>query len=204
VLRTRWLRGVLIALPGLVLAGFGAAHPAPLDAGNAHWWTDLHVLLLPVFPLLAAAQWFLLAPAHPVVRWAGRLAAFGFGVFYGGLDAVAGIAAGTVTAAQGSVTPVTGAVFAIGDQLGYVGAGCFLAASVLITAGIAPHARWRTAPGALLLLAASVSFLDSHIFWPRGALTMAVIAVGMFLLAIAWRHEIPAVATPEMISRSGA
>jgi hypothetical protein len=184
VLRTRWLRALLIAAPALVLAGFGVVHPAPLDAANAHWWATLHVLLLPVFPLLAAAQWFLLSPAHPVIRWAGRLAAFGFAVFYGGLDAVAGIGAGTVTAAQNGVTPVTGAVFAIGDTLGYIGAGCFLAANIAVTAGIAPHARWRAIPGAVLLLAASVSFVDSHIFWPRGVFTMIAVAVGMFLLAV--------------------
>jgi hypothetical protein len=175
---------VLIAAPGLVLAGFGVVHPAPLDAANAHWWATLHILLLPVFPLLAAAQWILLTPTHPVVRWTGRLAAFGFGVFYGGLDAVAGIGAGTVTAAQNAVTPVTGAVFAIGDTLGYIGAGCFLAANLLITAGIAAHARWRTLPGAVLLLAASVSFIDSHIFWPRGVFTMVAVAAGLFLLAL--------------------
>ncbi|MFD1050611.1 hypothetical protein ACFQ1S_36335, partial [Kibdelosporangium lantanae] len=79
---------------------------------------------------------------------------------------------------------VTGAVFAIGDTLGYVGAGCFLAANIFVTAGVAPHARWRTVPGAVLLLAASVSFLDSHIFWPRGVFTMIGVAAGMFLLAV--------------------
>lgn len=182
--RTRWLRAVLVAIPALILAGFGAAHPAPLDASNAGWWTTLHVLLLPVFPLLACSQWVLLTRAHPAVRWTGRVAAFGFAAFYGGLDAVAGIAAGTVTATQNAVTPVTGAVFTIGDQLGYIGAGCFLVASLLLVAGIASHARWRAAPGAVLLLAASVSFIDSHIFWPRGALTMLAVGAGLFLLAI--------------------
>jgi hypothetical protein len=37
-------------------------------------------------------------------------------------------------------------------------------------------------PGAVLLLAASVSFLDSHLFWPRGVFTMLAVDVGMFLL----------------------
>ncbi|SMD26032.1 hypothetical protein [Kibdelosporangium aridum] len=183
--RTQWSRAILIALPGLLLAGFGAVHPAPLDAANAHWWTTMHVLLLPVFPLLAVAQWVLLAPAHPAVRWTGRVAAFGFAVFYDGLDAVAGIAAGTVTMEQHSVTPITGAVFHIGDLLGYIGAGCFLMANLCITATIAQHVGWRALPGGLLLLAASVSFLDSHIFWPRGVFTMVAVAVGMFLLALA-------------------
>ena len=34
-----------------------------------------------------------------------------------------------------------------------------------------------------MLIVAAVSFLDSHIFWPRGVFTMLGIAVGMALLA---------------------
>jgi hypothetical protein len=178
---SRWLRAALLAVPGLILAGFGVFHPAPLEVDTAQWWTTLHVLLLPVFPLLAMAQWILLSPAPPVIRWPGRVAAFGFAAFYGGLDAVAGIAAGTVTHTQHAVTPVTFAVFTIGDTLGYIGAGCFLAANVLI---VAAHFTWRAIPGAVLLLAASISFIDSHIFWPRGVFTMVAVAIGMFLLSL--------------------
>jgi hypothetical protein len=197
MVQSRWARAVLFAVPGLMLAGFGMVHPAPLAAGNAQWWATLHVWLLPVFPLLAAAQWIMLAPAPPVLRRPGRLAAFGFATFYGGLDAVSGIGAGTVVHAQHDVTPVTGAVFAIGDTLGYIGAACFLAANVLITAAVVPQAGWRAAPGAVLLLAASVSFLDSHIFWPRGVVTMIAVAAGMYLLRVV------AAPSPQARSTSG-
>jgi hypothetical protein len=128
------------------------------------------------------AQWLLLSLAPAVLRRPGRLAAFGFAAFYGGLDAVAGIAAGTVVHTEHAVTPVTGAVFGIGDTLGQAGALCFLAANVAVIATVAREASWRAAPGAVILLAASVSFFDSHIFWPRGVLTMLGIAAGMFLL----------------------
>src|SRR6185312_12346487 len=103
------------------LAGWGLAHPLALGPASAPWWTTLHVVLLPVFPLLAVAQWLLLSFAPAALRRPGRLAAFGFAAFYGGLDAVAGIAAGTVVHAQHGATPVAGAVFGIGDLLGYVG-----------------------------------------------------------------------------------
>ncbi|WIY00928.1 hypothetical protein QRX60_43925 [Amycolatopsis mongoliensis] len=182
MLGPRWFPAALFAVPGLLLAGFGAVHPAVLDAATAPWWTTLHIILLPVFPLPAAAQWLLLAPAPPWIRWPGRLAAFGFAAFYGGLDAVAGIAAGTVTAAQRGVTPVVGSLFEVGDLLGHIGAGCFLAATVLIVVATAVRAGWRVVPGAAFLLIASVSFLDSHIFWPRGVFTMVGAAVGMSLL----------------------
>src|SRR5690348_1657794 len=93
-------RGVVVALPALVLAGLGITHPARLDAGTAVWWMNLHVLALPLFPLLAAAQWVMLDRAPAVLRMIGRLAAFGFAVYYDGLDAVDGIAAGAVVHAH--------------------------------------------------------------------------------------------------------
>lgn len=179
---SRGLRAALFAGPGLLLAGFGAVHPGVLDAATAQRWAVLHVVLLPVFPLPAVAQWLLLAPASPWLRRPGRLAAFGFAAFYGGLDAVAGIAAGTVTHVQHGVSPVVGALFEVGDLLGHIGAGCFLAASALIVVAAIVRAGPRALPGGVLLLAASVSFLDSHIFWPRGVLTMVAVAAGMALL----------------------
>lgn len=176
---SRSLRGFLVAVPGLLLAGFGAVHPAQLDAATAPWWTTLHVILLPVFPLVAVAQWYLLAPAPPWLRWPGWVAAFGYAAFYGGLDAVAGIAAGTVVHAQHGVTPVVGAVFTAGDQVGLFGSACFLVASALIVVTAILRAGWRAVPGGVVLLVASVSFLDSHIFWPRGVVTMLGVAAGM-------------------------
>ncbi len=183
--RARVLRIVLIALPGVGLAGMGLLHPAHLTADTAQWWSTLHVLLLPVFPLLGAALWFLLEGAPVLLRRAGRLAAFGFAVYYDGLDAVDGIAAGAaVHAQQGRRTGVDAAVFQIGDRLGDWGAWSFLVASVVIVVAIAMRAGPVAAlPGGAVLLVSSVSFLDSHIFWPRGVLTMLGIATGMALLA---------------------
>jgi len=173
----------VFAVPGLLLAGFGIAHPAVLDAATASWWTTLHVVLLPVFPLLAVAQWQMLSSAPSWLRIPGRLAAYGFATFYGGLDAVAGIAAGAVADAQHAVTPVIGAVFAIGDLLGHVGAACFLAANVVIVIAATLRSKWRSVPGGLLLLIAGLSFIDSHIFWPRGVFTMLAVAIGMAQLS---------------------
>jgi hypothetical protein len=143
----------------------------------------LHVLLLPVLPLLGAAQWVLLTPAPAPLRWVGRLAAYGYAAFYTGLDAVAGIAAGTVEEASGGVSPLTGRLFEVGDVLGYIGAWCFLVGSVCVIAAGLRHRGWWGVPGAVLLLLASVSFLDSHLFWPRGVFTMFAIGVGMLLLS---------------------
>src|SRR5688572_1628491 len=89
---------IVVAAP-LLLAMMGLAHPRPLDSSSAQRWADMHVLLLPVFPLVALGFAVPLwgrpnrtaAGAATVVAWA---AAFTYACFYSGLDAVAGIAAG--------------------------------------------------------------------------------------------------------------
>lgn len=175
-------RAVLIALPALVIAGLGCVHPGHLTAETAQWWSTLHVILLPVFPLLAAAQWRALDGAPVALRWPGRLAAFGFGVYYDGLDALAGIAAGAIVHEEGR-GPAALAVLEIGDRLGLVGAWCFLIANgVIVVAALVARAGWAVVPGGAVLLTASVSFLDSHLFWPRGVLTLLGVAVGLVLL----------------------
>jgi hypothetical protein len=190
--RSRAARTALIASPAVILAGMGCVHPAHLGAGTAQWWSTLHVLLLPVFPLLGAAQWFLLDDAPVWLRRTGRVAAAGFAVYYDGLDAVDGIAAGTLVHTQGRWTNATAAVFHIGDRLGHLGTWSFLAASLAAAAAITSRAGLAALPGGLLLLASSVSFLDSHIFWPRGVVTMLGIAGGMALLAMAEPMRRPA------------
>lgn len=176
-------RAVAVALPALLLGGLGLTHPIRLTEGTAWWWMNLHVVLLPIFPLLAGALWLMLERAAPVLRVAGRLAAFGFAVFYDGLDAVDGIAAGAVVHAHHGYA--ASAIFTIGDRLGHWGAWCFLVASVTVVAALALRSGWAALPGAVFLLPAAASFLNSHIFWPRGVLTMLAIAIGLALLTLA-------------------
>lgn len=175
---------ILLALPGVLLAGLGLVHPHSLDARTAQWWSDLHVLLLPVFPLLGAAQWVLLAGTRRWVRWLGRTAAFGYVAFYTGLDAVAGIAAGAVVHTLHGRGPADRAVFGVGETLGDVGAWCFLLASVLIAVNRMQQDSRLAVAGGALLLTGSVLFLDSHIFWPVGVITMLLLAGGMALLGL--------------------
>ncbi|MGP3926634.1 hypothetical protein [Streptomyces sp. 8N616] len=194
-LRTIALRDiVLVSAPPLMLAGAGLVHPDVLTRSTAGHWAGLHIWLLPLFPLLALGVVVPLwgrpgrdaAGAATVVAWAG---AFGYAVFYTGLDAVAGIAAGTVRGHAGAHPgTVVHPLFRTGDALGHAGAhalgGAVLAASVAL---FLRH-RARVLPGAVLLLIACWSFTDSHIFWPRGVLTMLAFALGFALLAMAPRR----------------
>jgi hypothetical protein len=172
-----------VALPGLVLAAIGTTHPHDLTVDTAGWWRDMHIGLAFVFPLLGAAQWVLLDLGPAPVRRLGRLMAFGYAVLYGVLDAMAGIGAGALAVVQGGRTPLADPLFDVGNALGSIGAWCFLVGGVLTTVAVASQAGLRALPGGLLLLVASIVFLDSHIYWPMGVLAMLGLAAGFALLS---------------------
>ncbi|WP_394614811.1 hypothetical protein JNUCC0626_33900 [Lentzea sp. JNUCC 0626] len=179
------MRTLLVALPGLVLAGIGLTHPHHLDASTAQWWQNMHVILAVIFPLLGAAQWVLLDDSPRYVRYPARLAAFGYVVFYGALDALAGIGGGALVLQNGGRAPGDAAIFRIGNQLGTVGAWCFFAASLAIAVCALLKHRLKAIPGALFLMAGSYLFLSSHIYWPKGVIACTCIAIGMAALSYA-------------------
>lgn len=181
----RWLPIAAVALPALILAGVGLTHPTLLNSGTADWWTTLHVILVPLFPLLGVAIWVLLRDDRTAVGWGGRIAAIAYVIFYGALDAVSGIATGTVVrAGEAADSPVLGALFGVGNVLGHVGGYAFFVAVILVLGS-----AWRRgARGWLffvavgILLVTGYSFTTSHIYWPRGGLTMIGLAVGLALI----------------------
>ncbi|GGU20129.1 hypothetical protein [Lentzea flava] len=173
------MRTLLVALPGLVLAGIGLTHPHLLDATTAGWWQNMHIILAVIFPLLGAAQWVLLADTPKLVRYPARVAAFGYVVFYGALDALAGIGGGAMTLANGGRSAADAPIFKIGNQLGHVGAWCFFAVSLAIAVCVLLKHKVKAIPGAVFLLIGSYLFLDSHIYWPKGVIACTSIAIGM-------------------------
>ncbi|MER7926142.1 hypothetical protein ABTY96_23855 [Streptomyces sp. NPDC096057] len=179
---------VLVTAAPLLLALAGAVHPRHLTAATAGHWAGLHIVLLPVFPFLALG---LVVPlwgrprrdtegALTVLAWAGCL---GYAVYYSGLDAVAGISAGTVV--HHGVHGAAGRLFATGDELGRAGVYALAVACLATCAVLYRRHGARVLPGAVVLLAACWSFVDSHIFWPRGVLTMLGFALAFGLLTAA-------------------
>jgi hypothetical protein len=178
----------LVTAAPLLLAVAGLVHPRHLTAATAGAWAGLHTALLPVFPFLVLG---LIVPlwgrprrdaegALTVLAWAGCL---GYAAYYSGLDAVAGISAGTVV--DHGVHGAAGRLFAVGDDLGRTGVYALAVAGVATCAVLYRRHGVRVLPGAVVLLAACWSFVDSHIFWPRGVLTMLGFAVAFTLLTVA-------------------
>lgn len=173
------------ALPALLLAGLGVVHPHYLGTETASLWWQLHVALLPVFPLLAVVLWVLLGGEHGVVAWAARIAAYGYAVFYTALDVLAGIAAGYAVQTEGRPSQVSVDLRSLGNDLGTIGAYAFVVASVLTVVVLVRRDGRAALPGAVLLIAGSVPFADGHVYWPIGGIGLIGIGAGCALLAAA-------------------
>lgn len=225
---TRWTTALLAALPGLLLAGLGLAHPHHLGTDTAAQWWQLHVVLLPLFPLLAVVLWWLLRGERGPLVWAARVAAYTYATFYTALDALAGIAAGYAVQSIGEPTQATLDLRSLGNDLGTVGAYAVVAAVVLTVvvlvrrdARAAPGARGgglvsiaagqpRTnrsctrepTIGAVLLILGAVPFAVGHVYWPVGGIGLLAFAAGSALVAAA-RSPVPA-GRADLIPTGGA
>jgi hypothetical protein len=146
-------------------------------------------VLLPIFPLLALGFVVLLwgrpradlAGVATVVAW---VSASVYAIGYTGLDAVAGVAAGAVQGQDGDPAELRRLVLAlydVADRLGQTGVYALLLAVLAGTVALAARHGPRVFAGSVVLLGAGYSFIDSHIFWPRGVLTMLAMAAGFAL-----------------------
>ena len=169
-------------VPALVALIAGLFHPGNLNAGTAELWRNLHIVLLPVFPLIGFGPWLL---ARSVGGWWARGAALGgflFAVFYTSLDVLAGIAAGTVFLAD--QPDAIGSLFRIGDALAPIGvvglAGGFAVATVAIA-----RQRIAAVPGGILAVVGAALILPGHVWFPLGTLALALVIAGTVVLSLA-------------------
>ena len=195
----------LVTVAPVVLAAAGLVHPRNLTATTAGHWAGLHIALLPVFPFLALG---LVVPlwgrprrdaegALTVLAWGGCLC---YAAYYSGLDAVAGISAGVVV--DHGVPGAAGRLFGTVDALGRAGVYGLSVAALATCAVLWRRHGTRVLPGAVVLSVACWSFVDSHIFWPRGVFTMLGFALGFALLTWAASRTSEDVATPGRLTNS--
>jgi hypothetical protein len=125
--RMGWPSFVAVTAPPLLLAGLGLTHPNDLSGASAGWWTSLHIILVPLFPLLGLSHWVLLHRRPGVIAWIGRVAAFLYIAFYAVTDHIAGIGTGVVMQQSGasstSERPEIGWLFGVANDVGGAGFG---------------------------------------------------------------------------------
>ena len=174
---------LLVSLPAVACALVGLTHPVNLNMASAEQWRNLHLILIPIFPLIGLASWLIGRTAGVWFGRAGALFGYGFATFYTALDILAGVAGGVLVIAGNS--DATGSVFAIARILANIGvvslvAGCLVAGvAAFRVAGIA------ALPGALLATVGAVLVQPGHIYLGRGTVAMMLFAGGFVIMAFA-------------------
>lgn len=177
-----------VAVPPIALAIIGTTHPEHLTMASALYWRNLHVITLPIFPLLGFAPWLIVRFRHSLaLNWVAGILGFAFAVFYTGLDVLAGIGAGGLKVDGMGMATTT--VFGLGDDLGRIGAIALIAATVLAGIVAITLAGVFAIPGAVLVVAGAICLWRDHIFFPIGVLGQVLLAVGWVVLIVALRRR---------------
>lgn len=180
-----WWYAVLLALPGLVLAGAGLLHPHALSYDSAQRWTVLHLAGLFVFPLVGLALAMLVRGRMDAVAWVVRLTAYVYATAYSALDVISGIGAGWATWRLGPDADRPDAVrhlFEIGGRLGEVGSWALIVSTGVVALDALRRLRLAALPGLVLLPGAWLVHVG-HIFAPTGVAGMVLLGLGTGWLA---------------------
>ena len=171
------LLSLAVLVPPLGLAIVGITHPERLTADSAEYWRNLHIALLPVFPLLGFGPWLVIRGYDRFLTWLVGILGFVYAVFYTGLDVLAGIGAGGLK--LDDMGMATGTVFGLGRDIGFVGSVAFIAACAITALATFRRAGLVAVPGGVVLVVGSFLFLNDHIYFPLGVLGQLCIAVGL-------------------------
>lgn len=185
---------VLLALPGLVLAGAGLFHPHSLSHETSWRWFSLHVPGLLVFPLVGVALMVLVRGRHDPLAWAVRAGAYVYATFYTALDVISGMAAGWVTHELGPGVErpeEVSLLFRLGTPVGEVGSWALLATTVLLVADLARRRRLPAAGAGLVLVVGAWLVHVDHIFAPTGVVGCALLGLGTAAVALLDVSDIP-------------
>lgn len=181
---------LLVSVPALLCAAIGLTHPPTLNAASADHWRNMHIVLIPIFPLIGLAPWLIARRAGVAWGRAGAVFGYGFATLYTSLDLLAGVAGGALVASGNS--DATGAVFAVARVVGAIGV-VSLALGVVV-AGIAAYrvAGLRTIPGSLLALVGALLVQPGHIYLGVGTVAMMLLAGGFVVLALSVSRPVAA------------
>jgi hypothetical protein len=185
---------VAVLLPPLLIGLVGTTHPAHLTQDASAHWRDLHIVLLPLFPLLALGPWLVARSIIPLYGTITLVLGYVYACFYSALDILAGIAAGALKHdREGGLATV----FRYAGDLGDVGSVAYVGATAAAAGCLLRVAGPRVLVGAVVALGGAFGFMQNHVYWPGGVLSMAAIAVGWALmLLVAQRPQRPSSALP--------
>ncbi|QGG41412.1 hypothetical protein [Aeromicrobium yanjiei] len=164
-----------LLVPPVLIALVGTTHPDRLTMDAAVHWRNMHIVLLPLFPLLAVGPWLLARSIDPLYGRITLVLGYVYACFYSALDILAGIAAGGLKVDRESGL---GTVFGLASDLGEVGSIAYIGATAAAAGCVIRVAGLRALPGALVAIGGAYAFMQEHVYWPAGVLSMIAIALG--------------------------
>ena len=173
-------------MPPIAVGLAGITHPDHLTQEASLYWRNLHVVFLPLLPLLALGPWVI---ARSVDRKLGYLAAvlgYVYACFYTALDVLAGIGAGGLKRANAD--GVRG-LFDLAADLGQVGSLAFIVGTAVAAGCALSVARLRAMLGAARAFAGAYGYMQEHVYWPAGVLSMFALAAGWTLMLLVIKPE---------------
>lgn len=173
---------LLVSVPALACAVIGLLHPHHLTGDTAARWQVMHIVLIPVFPLVGLGPWLIARRSSRPLGLIAALGGYGFATFYTSLDLLAGVAAGTLQLA--GVTAGKAPVYEVARVLGLVGVISLVVACLAATAAVFLHVRLRALPGGVLAVVGAALVQPGHIYPGLGTLAMVLVAVGLVFLAL--------------------
>lgn len=181
--RSRIRLVALVTLPTLLVLLVGVTHPQRLTEQSAEWWQNLHIVLLPIFPLMGLAPWLVARDLDRRLGWLAAIGGYAFATCYTALDVLAGIGGGAMV--LGGQSDATGPLFRIANQVAVFGVYGLLFGTLIASIAAVIRGRLLALPGAALALVGSYLISTEHIVAPLGTLALALVAVGYGILAVA-------------------
>jgi len=181
---------LLVSVPALLAGAIGLTHPPTLNASSAEHWRAMHIVLIPVFPLIGLAPWLIARRAGPWFGRGGALFGYGFAVFYTSLDLLAGVAGGALVASGHA--DASGQVFAIARTLGAIGVVALVLGTLVAAVAAFRVAGVTAVPGAVLAVVGALLVQPGHIYLGLGTVAMLLLAGGYVVMAFAVTRNQPA------------
>ncbi|MEO6606334.1 MAG: hypothetical protein ABIN55_12015 [Aeromicrobium sp.] len=176
---------VAAVLPPIVVGLAGITHPQHLTQDASLFWRNLHVVFLPLLPLLALGPWLVARSVDRKLGYAAAALGYVYACFYTALDLLAGVGAGALKHEQASGVRV---LFDLAADLGQVGSVAFIVATAVAAGCALSAARVHAIPGSVLVFLGAYGYMQEHVYWPGGVASMFALATGWALLLLAIRR----------------
>lgn len=185
----RILLYVTVTVPALVLAVAGLTLPNELTAQSAEYWRNLHIALLPIFPLVGVGPWLVVRGQDAFVSALVGVLGFVYAVFTTSVNVLVGIGAGGLELTGAGRAIEIGVLDDLAHSLGIIGNVALIAAAAVVALNLYRRLGVSALPGSVLVSLGAVLFLRAQIDFPFGV-------VGQLCLAGGFAAQISALRSP--------